>query len=170
VIIIKLLYRRWKKPPCFGQVMSQLTLKFIFFSFHKYTSKISNSMLLLSKFFTIKKINILHRFHYVYFHKLLDLFFSILTLKVKYLIFFKNFHQTMLVAEKRLIKSFIQIHESNTYGSGPQTRANPHYASNLDGSTSPFIVVSALIFQQSCPCMIHFSILWRHSDDVDSCS
>jgi len=64
------------------------------------------------------------------YHKLLDLFFSILTLKVKHLIFFKIFHPTMLIVEKRILKSFIQIYESNTYGSGPQTIswANPHYA------------------------------------------
>jgi len=36
----------------------------------------------------------------------------------------------MLIVEKRILKSFIQIYESNTYGSGPQTIswANPHYA------------------------------------------
>jgi len=112
--------------------MLQLTLKFNFFQLLQIQLKNQQFHAVAIKILHKKKINKINYTNFILsiYHKLLDLFFSILTLKVKHLIFFKIFHPTMLVVEKRLIKSFIQIHESNTYGSGPQTisRNNPHYA------------------------------------------
>ena len=67
--------QKMKETAVFWSSYVTINPKIHFFSFYKYISKISNSMLLISKFFTIKKINKLHRFHFAYLSQIVRFIF-----------------------------------------------------------------------------------------------